>query len=141
MFAVTYLILRSIPLKWDYTIFISILPIKKLRQKYCSWSLCKQIAILTFFFSFLRPHPRRMEVPGLGIEQIQSELQLPACATATATGDRIQATSGSYTTACGNPGSLTHGARPGIEPASSWIWYWVLNLLSHRRNCCFHLFV
>ena len=26
-----------------------------------------------------------------------------------------------YTTAHGNAGSLTHGARPGIEPASSWI--------------------
>ena len=26
-----------------------------------------------------------------------------------------------YTTAHGNTGSLTHLARPGIEPASSWI--------------------
>ena len=26
-----------------------------------------------------------------------------------------------YTTAHGNAGSLTHGAKPGIEPTSSWI--------------------
>ena len=34
---------------------------------------------------------------------------------------RIQATSVTYTTAHGNIRSLTHWARPGIEPASSWI--------------------
>ena len=33
----------------------------------------------------------------------------------------IQATSTTYTTACGNAGSLTHWARPGIEPASLWV--------------------
>ena len=33
---------------------------------------------------------------------------------------QIQATSVTYTTAHGNAGSLTHGARPGIEPATSW---------------------
>ena len=37
---------------------------------------------LSFFFFFLGPHPRHMEVPRLGVE---SELQLPAYATATAT--------------------------------------------------------
>ena len=42
-----------------------------------------------------------MEVPRLRVEL---ELQLPA-----------------YTTAHGNAGSLTHGARPGIEPVSSWM--------------------
>ena len=34
---------------------------------------------------------------------------------------RIQAISASYTTAQGNARYLTHWARPGIEPASSWI--------------------
>ena len=34
---------------------------------------------------------------------------------------RIWAVSSTYTTAQGNTGSLTHWARPGIEPASSWI--------------------
>ena len=34
---------------------------------------------------------------------------------------RIRAMSATYTTAHGNAGSLTPWARPGIEPASSWI--------------------
>ena len=33
----------------------------------------------------------------------------------------IWAPSATYTTAHGNAGSLTHWARPGIEPASSWM--------------------
>ena len=37
-----------------------------------------------FIFFFLGPHPGHMEVPRLGV---QSELQLPAYTTATATGD------------------------------------------------------
>ena len=32
----------------------------------------------------------------------------------------IGATSATYTTALGNTGSLTHWARPGIKPATSW---------------------
>ena len=50
---------------------------------------------------FLGRHPQHMEVLRLGAEL---ELQLPA-----------------YATAPSNAGSLTHGVRPGIEPASSWI--------------------
>ena len=34
---------------------------------------------------------------------------------------QIQAMSATCTTAHSNGGSLTHGAKPGIEPASSWI--------------------
>ena len=34
---------------------------------------------------------------------------------------QIRATSVTHTTAHGNTGSLTHWARPGIEPVSSWI--------------------
>ena len=33
---------------------------------------------------------------------------------------RIQATSATYTTAHGNTGSITHWARPGVEPETSW---------------------
>ena len=36
-------------------------------------------------------------------------------------------TPATYTTACGNARSLTHRARPGIEPTSSRILCWVLN--------------
>ena len=39
-----------------------------------------------------------------------------------------QATSASYTAACGNARSLTHWARWGIKPASSWI---LVGFLSH----------
>ena len=40
--------------------------------------------IFFFFFVFLGPHPQHTEVPRLGVE---SELQLPAYPTATATWD------------------------------------------------------
>ena len=47
---------------------------------------------------------------------------------------QIQATSGIYTTACSNTGSLTYWTRPGIKSASSRILCCVPNLLSHNRN-------
>ena len=40
---------------------------------------------------------------------------------------RIQASSVTYTTSCGNAGSLTHWTRPGIEPVSTWILVRFLN--------------
>ena len=42
-----------------------------------SWCI---LLLLLFFFGFLEPHLWHMEVPKLGVE---SELQLPATATAT----------------------------------------------------------
>ena len=39
---------------------------------------------LFIYFCFLRPHPQHMEVPRL---VVQSEIQLPACATVTVTQD------------------------------------------------------
>ena len=56
-----------------------------------------------------------MEAPRLGTE---SELQLQAYTTATATPREIQAIS-TYMTACCTAGSLTHWAGPGIQPTSS----------------------
>ena len=47
---------------------------------------------------------------------------------------RIRAASATYAAACNNAGSLTHWARPGIEPASSRIPCQVLNSLSHNEN-------
>ena len=70
--------------------------------------------IYLFIFVLLGPHPWHTEIPRL---RVKLELQLPASATATAT----QAVSATYTTAWGNTRSLTHWARPGIEPASLWI--------------------
>ena len=65
-------------------------------------------------FASLGPHLQHMEVPRLGVE---SELQLLAYDTATSTQDQshvcdLHHSSGQH---------QTHWARPGIEPASSWI--------------------
>ena len=57
-----------------------------------------------YYFCFLRPHPRHMAVPRLGVKL---ELQLPANATAIAMQD-LSYVSGLHTTAHGNAGSLTH---------------------------------
>ena len=67
---------------------------------------------LSFFF--LGPHLWHIEVPRPGVE---SELQ----PTPQPQQRQTQAASATYTTAHGNTKSLTHWARPGIEPASSWI--------------------
>jgi len=58
----------------------------------------------------LGPHPRHMEVPRLGVKSEPQPQQ-----------HQIQVESVTCTTAHSNAGSLTHGARPGIKPASSWI--------------------
>ena len=58
-----------------------------------------------------------MEVPRLGVE---SEPQLLAYATVIAAWDPSLICD-FYTTAHDNARSPPHGARPGIEPASSWI--------------------
>ena len=67
-----------------------------------------------------------MEVPRLGV---QSELQLPAYTTATATWDR--ATSATYTTAHGNARSPTQWARPGIKPSTS---RFLVGFINHRAT-------
>ena len=59
---------------------------------------------------------------------VTSELQLPAYTTITATRDPICVC---YTTAHGNARSFTHWARPGIEPASSWI---LVGFFHHRAT-------
>ena len=51
----------------------------------------------------------------------------------------IQATSATYTIALSNAGSLTHQARPGIEPTSSWIGgfvtHWATMGTPKEENC------
>ena len=71
-----------------------------------------------YYFVFLRPHLRHMEVPRLGV---QAELKSLATAIATATANGIWAASVTYATVHSNTRSLTHWARPGIEPVTSWI--------------------
>ena len=67
--------------------------------------------LLFIYLVFLGPHPRHMEVRRLGVK---SELQLMA-----------------YTTAHSKAGSLTHCARPGIKPSSSWM---LVRSFPLRRN-------
>ena len=66
------------------------------------------------FFSLVFLGHTHMGVPRLGVEL---ELQLTAYATVC----QIWATSATYITAHDNARSLTHWARPWIEPVSSWI--------------------
>ena len=67
-----------------------------------------------FIYLLLGLHPQHMEVPRLGVK---SELQLLA-----------------YSHSHSNAGSLTHQARPEIEPLSSWILVGFLTHLTHNRN-------
>ena len=72
-----------------------------------------------FFFSlFFGLHLWHMEVPRLGVKSYQSYSCRPMPQPQQ---HQIRAVSAAYTTAYGNARSLTHWARPGIEPASSWI--------------------
>ena len=83
------------------------------------------IQIFFFFLSFfwrggvfLGPHLQHMEIlrPRVRLNQSYSCLPTPQPQQR-----RIQAMSLTYITAHGSTGSLTHSARPGIEPTFSWI--------------------
>ena len=93
----------------------------------CQHSSSWNSGLLSFFFPFLGPHLQHREVPKQGIEL---ELQLPAYDTATARATPHLSCTVTYASVCSNAGSLTHCARPGIEPASSPTLYQVLNPLS-----------
>ena len=82
-----------------------------------------------FFFFFLGLHLQHMEVPGLGVK-----LKLQLRPTSQPRKHRIWASSATYTTACGNAGSLTYCAEPQIELESSGTLCLVLNPLSSNRN-------
>ena len=72
--------------------------------------------ILFICLYILWPHPWHVAAPRLRVEL---ELQLRPMPQPRQ--HRTQATSVTYATAFRNTGFLTHWARPGIEPASSWI--------------------
>ena len=84
---------------------------------------------ILFYFILFIAHLSHIKSPGPGFE---SELQLPATAAATATPD--PSSSATCAAACGNTGSSTHWARPGMESASSPTPCQVLNLPSHSGN-------
>ena len=66
------------------------------------------------YFCFLGPHLQHMDVPRLGVK---SELQKPACATATGTLDPSRVCDLHHS----SRQHRIHQARPVIEPTSSWI--------------------
>ena len=72
-----------------------------------------------FFFLFLGPHPQHMEVPRLG--------------------GPIRATAAGQHHSHSNTRSLTHGARPGIEAASSLLLVRFISAVLQRELslCCF----
>ena len=79
--------------------------------KSCSRSPYNYFILFVLFclVLFLGPHPRHMEVPRLGGE---SELQLPACTTATA----------------------TQGSEPHLRPLPQLGPHWILNPPSEARG-------
>ena len=90
---------------------------------------------LTYFFFFNGCTCAIWMFPGLGLNQscgCQLMPQPPQC--------QIWVTSAIYTTAGGNTGSLSHWARPEIEPVSSQRLCCVLNPLSHNGNS-WHLLI
>ena len=85
--------------------------------------------IYFLFLFFLWSHLQHKEVPRIAVKW---ELQLGP--TPQPQHPRIRAASVTYTTAFSNGRSLTHQARPEIEPESSWRPCQVLNPLSHNGN-------
>ena len=77
----------------------------------------------------LGPHPCHLEVLRLGVEL---ELQLLAYTAATATPDLSPDCDLHQSSPHRDTGSLTHWARPGIEPASSWI---LVRFVSTEPRC------
>ena len=69
---------------------------------------------ICLFFIF-RVSPSALEVPGLGLNWSCSRRPMPGPQPL-----GIGAMSVTYTTVHGNTRSLTHWARPGIEPPTSW---------------------
>ena len=84
-------------------------------------SVCLSFLCLSLSLFLLGLHLWHMEVPRLGVE---SELSCQP----------LLSQSNNYAAACSNAGSLTHLARPRIEPASSQKLCQVLNQLNHNRN-------
>ena len=73
------------------------------------------VFIFVYLF-FLGPLLQHMELPGWRSNQSCSCWPTPQPQQ-----HQIRATSVAYAAVCHNTGSLTHWARPGIEPSSSWI--------------------
>ena len=82
------------------------------------WEKRRVLCALSLSLSFKGSHQRHIEVPRRGVE---SELQLPAFDTATATWDWSHVCDLHQSSQQRRIGSPTHRARPGIEPVSLWL--------------------
>ena len=85
-------------------------------------------AFFVCLFVFLGPNPWHMEVPRLRVELELHDLHHSH--NNARSKPRLRPT---YTTAHGNVGSLTHWARPAIEPISSWIQIGFLTTVPRRE--------
>ena len=101
---------------WPFVYFLWKINYSGLLPIYTNWVLC-----VSFFFFFPFGY-FRAALTALGGSQ--SRGQIRAVATQPMPQPKqlqIRAVSATYTTPHGNAGSLTRWARPGIEPAPSWI--------------------
>ena len=95
-----------------------VLRVKKLSSRRCQ-KFPTILIFFFFFFLFFRAAPETY-----GSSQARAWIGAIAaglCHSHSNAGSRIQAEPATSTTAHGNVGSSTHWARPGIEPASSWM--------------------
>ena len=96
-------------------------------------STATQAVAVGFFFFFLGPHLRHVEVQRLGVK---SELQLPICTIATATPDLSCPCNLLQLTAAPDP--WTPWVRPGIEPESPWTLVGFVTTESWGELPCLH---
>ena len=80
--------------------------------------MCQVIFLFSFFLSFFFFRATSMSY---GESQARGQIRAVAASLHHSHNTTIQATSVTYTTAHGNAESLSHWARPGIKPVSSWI--------------------
>ena len=107
---------------WDCAlVYVFIWIMFKLKKNYANYALINgvifmdsQVSIYLSIYCFLGPCPWHMEISRLGVHLELTSTPQPQW-------HRNQAVSSTYTTAHSNTRSLTHRARPGIEPISSWI--------------------
>ena len=112
----------NIAINFNHIGNIYLSPLSSMKTSFASdvqpWDLCSILTKIHVHFFWMGPHSLYVEVLRLGFG---SELQLPAYTTVTATAMPDIAV-------CGNARSLTHWARPKIQPTSSWI---LVRFLTH----------
>ena len=106
----------------DYYYFVILFEIR-------NYDACSFVLLLFYFKYFW--HLWHMEDPRVGVNWSCSCQPTPQ-----PWRHWSQATSVTYTTACGNAGTLAHWVWPGIKLASSWTLCQILNPLSHRGKSC-----